>query len=326
MNVAYGHNDARASSSPVQAADGRGAFRRAGEQQRGQPQALQVARAHLSQGGRWPLSQPEMGDDGGHPGIYYLVPWMRWDRGPSRRTRRCWSISRTSGSISSSSRSGRRKSYYITGLLILSAVSLFLVNALFGRLWCGYACPQTVWTDLFIWVETRIEGDRSARIRLAAAPWTAGKVAKRVAKHAIWLLIAVATGGAWVFYFNDAPTLLHQLVHGRRQHRRLCGDRGSDLHHLFAWRAHARAGLHLYVPLAAHPGRDDGQRSAWRHLSPGSRRTARCITRRASPGRAAALASIAINALRPVRWASTFATARSWNASIAACASTPATR
>jgi cytochrome c oxidase accessory protein FixG len=104
--------------------------------------------------------------------------------------------------------------YYITGLLIVSAVSLFLVNALFGRLWCGYSCPQTVWTDLFIWVETKIEGDRSARIRLAAAPWSATKIAKRTSKHLVWLLFAVGTGGPWVFYFNDAPTLLHQLLDG----------------------------------------------------------------------------------------------------------------
>jgi cytochrome c oxidase accessory protein FixG len=85
---------------------------------------------------------------------------------------------------------------------------------LFGRLWCGYSCPQTVWTDLFIWVETKIEGDRGARIRLANAPWTFSKIFKRVSKHAVWLVIAVATGGAWVFYFSDAPTLLHQLVTG----------------------------------------------------------------------------------------------------------------
>ena len=96
----------------------------------------------------------------------------------------------------------------------MAAVSLFLINALFGRLWCGYSCPQTVWTDLFIWVETKIEGDRNARIRLAAAPWSLEKIAKRVAKHSIWLLFAVGTGGAWVFYFADAPTLLHQLLSG----------------------------------------------------------------------------------------------------------------
>jgi cytochrome c oxidase accessory protein FixG len=146
--------------------------------------------------------------------IYYLTPWLRWDRGGT-----------APGQAVLVDLSHQRlyfffieiwpqEVYYITGLLILAAVSLFLINALFGRLWCGYSCPQTVWTDLFIWVETKIEGDRNARIRLAAAPWTAGKIVKRVSKHTIWLLFAVATGGAWVFYFNDAPTLLHQLITG----------------------------------------------------------------------------------------------------------------
>src|SRR5262249_23546414 len=104
--------------------------------------------------------------------------------------------------------------YYITGLLILASLGIFLAAALFGRIWCGYACPQTVWTDLFIYVENLIEGDRAARIRLAAAPWSAAKVAKRCAKHAAWILIGVATGGAWVFYFADAPTLARDLAMG----------------------------------------------------------------------------------------------------------------
>jgi len=78
--------------------------------------------------------------------------------------------------------------------------------------WCGYACPQTIWTDLFIWVERRIEGDRNARIRLDRAPWTGRKLALRAAKHGIWLLIAICTGGAWVFYFADAPTLAADLA------------------------------------------------------------------------------------------------------------------
>ena len=146
--------------------------------------------------------------------IYYLVPWLRWDRGPDAPGQAVLVDLTRQRLYFFFIELWPQEVYYIAGLLIAAAVSLFLINALFGRLWCGYSCPQTVWTDLFIWVETKIEGDRSARIRLAAAPWSAGKIAKRVSKHAIWLLFAVATGGAWVFYFNDAPTLLHQLGNG----------------------------------------------------------------------------------------------------------------
>ena len=146
--------------------------------------------------------------------IYYLVPWIRWDRGPGAPNQAVLVDFAHERFYFFFIEIWPQEVYYITGLLILSAVSLFLVNALFGRLWCGYSCPQTVWTDLFIWIETRIEGDRAARIRLAAAPWSASKVVKRVSKHTVWLLFAVATGGAWVFYYNDAPTLLHQLLTG----------------------------------------------------------------------------------------------------------------
>ena len=101
--------------------------------------------------------------------------------------------------------------YYVSGLLILAAVGLFLATSLAGRVWCGYACPQTVWTDLFIAVERFFEGDRAARIRLAKSPWSLGKLARKAGKHAVWLLVGMATGGAWVFYFADAPTLLRDL-------------------------------------------------------------------------------------------------------------------
>ena len=112
----------------------------------------------------------------------------------------------------SSSNCGLRRSIISPGLLIIAALVLFLSNALFGRVWCGYACPQTVWTDLFLWVERVIEGDRRDRIRLDAAPWTTDKIIKRVAKHAAWLVIALLTGGVAMLYFVDAPTLLKQFV------------------------------------------------------------------------------------------------------------------
>ena len=146
--------------------------------------------------------------------IYYLVPWLRWNRGPGAPGQAVLVDMAHERLYFFFIEIWPQEVYYITGLLILAAVTLFLINALFGRLWCGYSCPQTVWTDLFIWIETRIEGDRAARIRLAAAPWSASKIVKRISKHALWLVFAVATGGAWVFYFTDAPTLLHQLLTG----------------------------------------------------------------------------------------------------------------
>ncbi len=147
--------------------------------------------------------------------IYYLTPWIRWDRGPGAPSQAVLVDLVHERFYFFFIEIWPQEVYYITGLLILSAVALFLVTSLFGRLWCGYTCPQTVWTDLFIWVENLLEGDRSARIRLAAQPWTAEKIAKRVSKHAIWILIAIATGGAWVFYFADAPMLAQQFLHGQ---------------------------------------------------------------------------------------------------------------
>jgi cytochrome c oxidase accessory protein FixG len=94
----------------------------------------------------------------------------------------------------------------------MAAIGLFLVTSAVGRAWCGYACPQTVWTDLFVHVERMFEGDRNAQIRLDRAPWGPAKIARRGAKLATWLLIAVLTGGAWVFYFTDAPTLAREFA------------------------------------------------------------------------------------------------------------------
>ncbi|MFO1186639.1 MAG: cytochrome c oxidase accessory protein CcoG [Alphaproteobacteria bacterium] len=147
-------------------------------------------------------------------GVYYGVPWIRWDRGPDAPSQAVLIDF-----------PGRRfyfffveiwpnEIYYITGLLILAALALFLVTSLFGRVWCGYACPQTVWTDLYIAVERLIEGDRNHRIRLSRSAWTGEKIAKKTAKHALWLLIAAATGGAWIFYFHDAPTVFPQVFTG----------------------------------------------------------------------------------------------------------------
>ncbi len=147
-------------------------------------------------------------------GIYYAVPWIRCDRGahvpdqavlidmPSRRAYffniEIWP----------------QEVYLLAGILVLAAVGLFFVTSLFGRVWCGYACPQTVWTDLFIAVERFFQGDRNAQMRLDKGPLTFEKIWKKGATHLVWIIIAAGTGGAWVFYFNDAPMLADRLLHG----------------------------------------------------------------------------------------------------------------
>ncbi len=100
---------------------------------------------------------------------------------------------------------------YLTALLIISALSLFLFTAVGGRLWCGYACPQTVYTEIFMWVERRIEGDRAARMRLDRAPLSAAKVGRKAAKHAVWIAIALWTGFTFVGYFTPIRELLHAV-------------------------------------------------------------------------------------------------------------------
>ena len=103
---------------------------------------------------------------------------------------------------------------YLTLLLIISALSLFLFTAIAGRLFCGYACPQTVYTEMFMWVEKKIEGDRFARIRLDAEkwPWSMRKLRLKITKHAIWLLIAFATGFTFIGYFTPIHILQERFL------------------------------------------------------------------------------------------------------------------
>ena len=148
-------------------------------------------------------------------GIYYFLPFVRWDRGAN-----------APGQALLIDLDGRRayffsieiwpqEVYYITGLLILASLALFLINAVAGRVWCGYLCPQTVWTDLFMLIERWIEGDRRERMILDRQPMTAQKLAKKGVKHVLWLAIAMWTGGAWILYFGDAPTMVVNLFTGQ---------------------------------------------------------------------------------------------------------------
>ena len=102
---------------------------------------------------------------------------------------------------------------YLTGLLILSALSLFLFTAVAGRLWCGFTCPQTVYTEIFMWLENRIEGDRSARMRLDKAAWTSPeKLAKKGLKQLAWVSVALWTGFTFVGFFVPIRTLGAEIL------------------------------------------------------------------------------------------------------------------
>jgi cytochrome c oxidase accessory protein FixG len=148
-------------------------------------------------------------------GVYYLTPWIRWDRG----------IYAPDQAVLIDMANRRfyfffieiwpQEFFYVAGLLVMAGVGLFLVTSVVGRAWCGYTCPQTVWTDLFIAVERFWQGDRNARIRLSNAPWSFEKIRKLTVTHITFLVISVLTGGAWIFYFADAPTLLYQFVTGQ---------------------------------------------------------------------------------------------------------------
>jgi cytochrome c oxidase accessory protein FixG len=101
---------------------------------------------------------------------------------------------------------------YLAGLLILSAYGLFLFTAVAGRLWCGFACPQTVYTEIFMWVEHRFEGDRQARLKLDAAPWSVNKLWRKGGKQAVWLAIGLWTGFTFVGYFTPIRTLAAEVM------------------------------------------------------------------------------------------------------------------
>jgi len=145
-------------------------------------------------------------------GIYYLTPFIRWDRGPLLPNQ----------AILIDITNGRgyfffielwpQEVHYIMGILILAAVILFFVTSILGRIWCGYACPQTVWTDLFSVVERFFQGNKNQRIKLDKAPFSFNKAIRKILTHISWIIISALTGGAWVLYFNDAPTVIEHLM------------------------------------------------------------------------------------------------------------------
>jgi cytochrome c oxidase accessory protein FixG len=143
--------------------------------------------------------------------IYYTLPWLRWDRGPGVPDQALLLDLFHERFYLFGAVLWPQDIYLLTGALILAAIALFLVTSLFGRVWCGFTCPQTVWTDLFMTVERWIEGDRNTRMKRDAAPMTLGSFARKFAKHWVWFWIAFWTGGAWIMYFVNAPVVVGEF-------------------------------------------------------------------------------------------------------------------
>lgn len=147
-------------------------------------------------------------------GIYYLLPWLRWNRGKDLPDQAVLLDMANNRFFFFFLEIWPQEFYYVTGLLVLAALALFLVTSVMGRAWCGYTCPQTVWTDVMITIERFWQGDRNQRIRLDKERWGVGKIFRKVMTHLSWLAVGLLTGGAMVFYFRDAPTLARELVTG----------------------------------------------------------------------------------------------------------------
>ncbi len=140
-------------------------------------------------------------------GMYYVFPWLNWDGRqsvlfdlPARKFYVFWLNFWPQDFV------------FLAMLLIIAGLALFFFTALAGRLWCGYACPQTVWTEVFIWIELKLEGDRGKRMKLDSSPWTAEKIRRRGSKHVAWLLFALWTGFTFVGFFTPIRELADRLV------------------------------------------------------------------------------------------------------------------
>ncbi|MCK9488017.1 MAG: 4Fe-4S binding protein [Xanthomonadales bacterium] len=140
-------------------------------------------------------------------GMFYLIPWLQWDGRqavlfdlPARKFHVFSLVFWPQDFI------------FLALLLILAGLALFFFTALAGRLWCGYACPQTVWTEVFLWSERWIEGDRRERIKLDEGPWNGNKIRRKLAKHTVWIVFALWTGFTFVGFFTPIRDLGARMV------------------------------------------------------------------------------------------------------------------
>jgi hypothetical protein len=256
--------------------------------------------------------------------IYYLLPWLRWHRGVNQPDQAVLLSIWHERFYFFNLEFWPQDIYYLTGLLIMGAVGLFLVTSLAGRVWCGYTCPQTVWTDLFMGIERLIEGDRNDRMKRDAAPISLDTIWRKTLKHVAWLGIAFWTGGAWIMYYVDAPTVTVEFW---------TGTASKEVYFftfLFTATTYALAGWRASRSARICARGHASRRPCWTSRASPSPIKAGVVNRaRAASAmmmpRRPATASIAVPASPRVPPASTSATASSSNASIAASASMRAT-
>jgi cytochrome c oxidase accessory protein FixG len=140
-------------------------------------------------------------------GMFYAFPWLRWNGHQAvlfdLPARKFYVLGLTFWP---------QDFFYMTWLLVMAGLSLFFFTALAGRLWCGYACPQTVWTEVFLWIERRIEGDRNQRMKLDAGPWTRQKIARKSLKQFVWITFSVWTGFTFVGFFTPIRELAGEVM------------------------------------------------------------------------------------------------------------------
>ena len=140
-------------------------------------------------------------------GLYYFIPWINWSGHQSvlfdLPARKFYILGLTFWP---------QDFIFLTLMLIIAGLSLFFVTAVAGRLWCGYACPQTVWTEVFLWMERLVEGDRSKRIKLDASPWNGNKILRKSLKQFLWITFALWTGFTFVGFFTPIRELGHSVI------------------------------------------------------------------------------------------------------------------